>query len=92
MSNEATITLPAEHPLGPLEFESHRDCADRLGVSVSAVTQAKKRGKLATLGTGRADPVRDDEGNLWPSWSALARHWGVTRATAMRRAKGIGND
>ena len=88
MSNESAITLPADHPLGPLEFESHRDCADRLGVSVSAVTQAKKRGRLAFLGTGGGHEVRDDEGNLWPSWSALARHWGVTRATAMKRAGG----
>ena len=61
-------------------YPSQTAAAEALGVHVSAITKAKRRGTIARIGRGpyRAKPITVD-GVSYPSMSAAYRETGIHR-------------
>ena len=82
------IGTPKPVTIRGVTYESHRDAAEALGVHFSAISKAKSRGYLDTVGlhNDRSIPVVVDDVH-YPSISAAARALGLQHADIRMIAK-----
>jgi len=73
-------------------YKSHKEAAESLGVSISAVYRARYKGRLQNLGLGRAGGVAAVPltlcGHMWPSYTACGKDLGMPASRVRARMQG----